>query len=97
MTQLPKTLEHAPLVEAVFEMRLKDVPPLADILPGFLLHDLGQGTKVSRLPVAEIPFPMRKDDANLQFAPIQRIEIDEFSILAGDRNVIVGRKSPYPK
>jgi uncharacterized protein (TIGR04255 family) len=73
------------------------IEPLADILPGFLLHDLGQGTKVIRLPAAEIPFPMRKADANLQFAPIQRIEVDGFSVLVGDRNIIVSCKLPYPK
>lgn len=97
MAPLPKTLEHEPLVDAVFEVRLNGVPPLADILPGFLLHDLGQGTKLIRLPAAEIPFPMRKEDANLQFAPIQRIEVDGFSILVGDRNIIVSCKLPYPK
>ncbi len=97
MTPLPKTLEREPLVEAVFEVRLNDVPPLADILPGFLLRDLGQGASVSRLPAAEIPYPMRKEDLNLQFAPIQRVDLDGFSILIGDRNVIVSCKLPYPK
>ena len=94
---LPKTLEREPLVDAAFEVRLNSAQPLADILPGFLLHDLDQATKVIRLPAAEIPFPMRKDDANLQFAPIQRIEIEGFSILVGDRNIIVSCKLPYPK
>lgn len=97
MARLPKTLEREPLVDAVFEVRLNNVPPLADILPGFLLHDLGQGTKVTRLPTADIPYPMRKDNANLQFAPIQRVDIDGFAILVGDRNIIVSCKLPYPK
>ncbi|SFJ10030.1 TIGR04255 family protein [Jannaschia pohangensis] len=97
MANLPKTLEHEPLVDAVFEVRLSGSLPLADILPGFLLHDIGGGTTVSRLPAAEIPFPMRKEDPNLQFAPIQRVEVDDFFILIGDRNVIVSCKLPYPK
>ena len=97
MTLLPKSLEKEPLVEAVFEVRLNDTPQLADILPGFLLHDLGPETKVQRLPSAEIPYPMRKEDTNLRFAPIQRIETSNFSILIGDRNVIVSCNLPYPK
>lgn len=98
MKALPKALEREPLVDAVFEVRLSSMPfSLADILPGFLLHNLGPGTNVSRLPAAEIPYPMRKEDINLQFAPIQRVEADTFSILVGDRNVIVSCKLPYPK
>lgn len=97
MVQLPKTLKREPLVDAVFEVRLSDGTPLADILTGFLLHDFGEGTKVIRLPAAEIPFPMRKEDPNLRFAPIQRVEIDGFSILVGDRNIVVSCKLPYPK
>lgn len=97
MAPLPKTLEREPLVDAVFEVRLNGVPPLADILPGFLLHDFGHGTTVARLPAAEIPYPMRKDDPTLQFAPIQRIDIDGFAILVGDRNIIVSCKLPYRK
>ena len=97
MVQLPIKLEREPLVDAVFEVRLNGVPPLADILPGFLLHDLGQGTPITRLPAAEIPFPMRKEDVNLQFAPIQRLDLDGFSVLVGDRNIIVSCQLPYPK
>ncbi len=94
---LPKTLEHEPLVDAVFEVRLNETPPLADILPDFLLHDLGHETSIYRLPAAEIPYPMRKEDVNLQFAPIRRVEDDNVSILVGDRNAIVSCKLPYPK
>ncbi len=97
MIPLPSKLDHEPLVDAVFEVRMIDAPPLADILPGFLLHDLGKGPKVTRLPAADIPYPMRKGDANLQFAPTQRIDLEQFSILIGDRNVIVSCKLPYPK
>lgn len=97
MTLLPKSLEHEPLVDAVFEVRLNGAPQLADILPGFLLHDLGSGTKVLRLPAAELPYPLRKEDANLRFAPIQRVETNGYSILIGDRHILVSCKLPYPK
>ncbi|MGY6646894.1 MAG: TIGR04255 family protein [Salinarimonas sp.] len=97
MTQLPKALRHEPLVDAVFEVRLRDTPPLADILPGFLLHDFGSDAKVTRLPAADIPYPLRRDDSNLQFAPIQRIDLGGFLILVGDQNIAVSCKLPYPK
>ncbi len=97
MTPLPTSLEREPLVDAVFEVRVNGAPPLGDILPGYLLHELGHGTSISRLPTAEIPYPMRKDDANLQFAPVQRIDVDGYSILVGDRNIIVSCDLPYPK
>ena len=92
MVRLPKTLERDPLIDAIFEVRLIDAPQLADILPGFLLHHFEPKTqiKITRLPTAEIPFPMRKEDANLQFAPTQRIDIDRFSILVGDQNIQIG-------
>lgn len=97
MTLLPKSLEHEPLIDAVFEVRLNGAPQLADILPGFLLHDLGPETRVLRLPAAEIPYPLRKEDANLRFAPIQRIETHGYSILIGDQHILVSCKFPYPK
>jgi len=97
MEPLPTSLEREPLVDAVFEMRLASAHPLGDILPGFLLHDLGEGTRVSRLPAADIPQPMRKDDPNLQFTPVQRIDVEGFSILVGDRNIVISCTLPYPK
>ncbi|MCP4185514.1 MAG: TIGR04255 family protein [Hyphomicrobiales bacterium] len=97
MESLPKTLTREPLIDAVFEVRLNDTPPLGDILSGFLLHDFKQGAKMNRLAAADIPYPLRKEDANLQFSPTQRVELEKFSILIGDRNIVVNCKLPYPK
>lgn len=94
---LPTKLDREPLVDAVFEMRLRDIQPLADILPGFLMAKLEPKPKVSRLPAAEIPQPLRANDPNLKFAPIQRVELEGFQILVGDRNIVIGCKLPYPK
>lgn len=97
MNKLPKTLEREPLVDAVFEVRLDQATPLSDVLPGFLLHEFGKAAKVTRLPAADIPFPMRQSDPNLQFAPTQRIELEKFFISVGDRNIVISCKLPYPK
>jgi len=97
MTQLPKSLEKEPLVDAIFEVRLNDAPQLADILPGFLLYDLGSETKILRLPAADIPQPLRKEDVNLRFSPLQRIDDSGYCILIGDQHITVSCKLPYPK
>ncbi len=97
MQKLPKILEREPLVDAVFEVRLKETPSLADILPGFLFHELDPKPVLQRLPAAEIPQPLRASDPNLQFAPILRLEWDQYFIAIGERNFVVSCKLPYPK
>lgn len=89
MPPLPQALVREPLVNAVFEVRFNGAPPLADLLPRFLVHDLGKGTSVSRLPAAGFTYPMRKEDTNLQFAPVQRVDAENFAVLVGDHNVVV--------
>lgn len=96
--KLPKILQHEPLVDALFEVRLTGVPSLADILPGFLFHELADPKpSVKRLPAAEFPQPMRVSDPVLQFAPVLRLEWKNFFISIGDRNVVISCKLPYPK
>ena len=95
--RLPKTLDREPLVDALFEVRLREASPLADILPGILFQDYGNNAIVTRLPVAEIPQDMRASDPSLHYAPLVRIELDKYVISVGDRSVIINCKMPYPK
>ena len=95
--KLPTVLEREPLVEAVFEVRLSAGQSLADILPGFLFHELVPKPTVTRLPAAEIPLPMRSNDPGLQFAPVLRLEWGQYFIAIGDRNIVISCKLPYPK
>ena len=97
MQKLPKVLEHEPLVDAIFEVRLNRTAPLVDILPGFLFHELDPKPTVKRLPAAEIPQPMRAKDPNLQFAPLSRLEWGKYFISVGNRNIVISCKLPYPK
>ena len=94
--KLPKSLEHEPLLEASFEARLGSNASFADILPGFLLHNLEPIPVVARLPTAEIPPTMRANDQNLRFMPTFRLAWKEYSILIGDRNIVISCKLPYP-
>ena len=97
MQKLPLVLEREPLIDALFEVRLNGTPPLVDILPGFLFHELKPKPDVKRLPPAEIPQPMRANDPNLQFALLSRIEWENYFISIGDRNIVISCKLPYPK
>lgn len=97
MTKLPKILEREPLVDAVFEVRLGGEPHMADLIPGVLFDQLTPKPKIQRLRAAEIPQPIRAADANLVFAPVIRLDWEEFAISLGDRNIVVGCKLPYPK
>ncbi len=97
MHKLPVKLEREPLVEALFEVRLSSMDTLADILPGFLFHELDPKPTVVRLPAAEIPQPMRANDPNLQFMPVLRLEWLNYFIAVGDQSFTVSCKLPYPK
>lgn len=97
MQNLPLKLEREPLVDALFEVRLGPTS-LADILPGYLFHELpAPKPQITRLPAAEFPQPVRASDPALQFAPILRMDWDAYFIAVGDRNVIISCKLPYPK
>lgn len=93
---LPKKLGKEPLVDAIFEIRFTSSAPASDILPGFLFGKLLGKKSIERLPVADVPQPIRDNDANLKFAPLVRLHWDNFIILIGDRSVAVACKMPYP-
>jgi uncharacterized protein (TIGR04255 family) len=97
MAKLPEILEREPLVDALFEVRFRDTSPIADILPGVLFQENGQKTKITRLPVAELPPDMRASDPNLRYAPVVRVELEKYLISVGDRSVLINCKLPYPK
>ena len=97
MTGLPKILEQEPLVDALFEVRLDGSVPHADILPGILFHQLDPKPTIKRLPAAEFPQPVRANDPNLRYAPIQRLEWGNYVIAVGDQNIVISCKLPYPK
>ncbi|WP_113179518.1 TIGR04255 family protein [Agrobacterium cavarae] len=97
MANLPISLRDEPLIDATFELRFEGQQQLADILPGVLFAAYGGAPKISRLPFAEIPQPVRASDPNLEFVPILRLDLDGFAISVGARNVLVSPAMPYPK
>lgn len=97
MSGLPIILESEPLIDAIFEVRLSGASQLTEVLPGLLFSGSADRPSINRLPPADIPQPMRAQDANLSHAPIVKIEFGQYTVSVGDRNFIIGCKLPYPK
>mgnify|MGYP001318615833 CR=1 FL=1 len=95
--KLPESLEREPLVEAICEIRMVSGTPIADILPGVLFQQMHPKPILTRLPVSNIPMPIRTSDPSLQYAPMHKLDIGEYYISIGDRSVIIGCKRPYQK
>ena len=95
--KLPVALGREPLVEAIFEVRFVDEPNLPDLVPGLLFAGLDTKPAVHRLPAADIPQPVRKTDPKLSHVAITRLELPDFNLLVGERNLILSCKLPYPK
>jgi len=94
--KLPKKLGREPLIDALFEVRLAGTPQLGEVLLGFLFHELDPKPTLQRLPAADIPQPMREMDPNLKFAPVSRLEWNDYFIATGDRSIVISCKLPYP-
>lgn len=93
---LPKKLIKEPMVDAIFEMRFSSSTAASSVLPGFFFAKLQPiNWKVTQLPISEIPNQIRNADANLRYAPLMRIDWDNFIILIGDYTVGIGCKIPY--
>jgi len=93
--RLPSRLKKEPLIDAIFEVRFTSSMDVASILPGLLMARLGKIEKVERLPISDIPRPIRQSDQNLQFQPLLRLVWEQFLINIGDRLVGISCKLPY--
>jgi uncharacterized protein (TIGR04255 family) len=96
MKTLPKKLKKEPLIDAVFEVRFTSAFPAGNVLPGLLFVKLEGDKKIEQLPLSQLPHIMRDADPNLRFAPLSRLDWQQFYINVGDRSVSVGFKYPYP-
>jgi uncharacterized protein (TIGR04255 family) len=96
--KLPTKLGKEPLVDVVFEVRMKSKVPLSTLLPGVLLGTLLKGSSptVVRLPAAHIPDEIRVKDEQLRYTPLLAIEWGSFRLLIGDESIIVACSLPYP-
>jgi uncharacterized protein (TIGR04255 family) len=73
MPGLPERLRIDGIIEAIFEARFKttDVPEVTvGNLAAGISSSLGRGAQFERLPIADLPGPMRRGDPNLAHQPI---------------------------
>lgn len=93
--KLPKRLLKEPLLDALFECRFTAHLPVSNILPGILFREFEGEKQLERLPQSEIPEVIRNNDPNLQYAPLVRIRMQNYTFLIGDRSIIVACNLPY--
>ncbi|MBK1646811.1 hypothetical protein CKO25_19645 [Thiocapsa imhoffii] len=93
--KLPRRLHKEPIIDALFECRFLAHLPLSSILPGVIFSDLKGEKKLERLPHAEIPEVIRNNDPNLQYIPLIRIRLADYSLMIGDRSMAVACNLPY--
>ena len=94
-SKLSKKLQDKPLVDAVFEIRFQESGPTADVLSGSLYKELGGTAKLVRLPIADVPKPIRDVDPKLRYLPVVQLDWEQFGIAIGDRSLNINCKLPY--
>ena len=93
--KLPIKLKKEPLIDAVFEIRFTSDVPVSDVLTGILYSKLEGQKSINKLSAHEIPARIRQNDPNLQFAPLVRIQLENYHVAIGDKNVVVSCNMPY--
>jgi len=94
--KLPTKLKKEPLIDAVFEMRFSGSGPVSEILPGLLFGRLEGKKSIENLPASQVPKPLRDVDPNLQFAPVTRLNWNNYTVNIGNRMISIGCNYPYP-
>lgn len=92
---LPKRLRKEPLLDALFECRFNAHLPVSNILPGILFSEFEGEKQLERLPQSDLPEVIRNSDPSLQYVPLVRIRLQNYSFLVGDRSVAVACNLPY--
>ena len=98
LPSLPSKLGKEPLLDVVFEVRFRSTSSPTEILPGLLFADLSREdeVKVTRLPMADLPAPIRHSEPSLRFSPLVQVELSRYLILVGERSLAIACKLPYP-
>lgn len=94
-SNLPIKLKKEPLIDAVFEVRFSCAVPASIVVPGSLFNNLEGEKTIESLPLSQLPKLIRDADPNLKFAPLSRIDWNNFFINIGDSSLSVSCKYPY--
>jgi uncharacterized protein (TIGR04255 family) len=99
MELLPRKLKKDPIIEALLEVRFDGRELLPELVVGKLAsHSQWSGFAAQRLPVADIPAPIRKHDPNFQYQPVLELRGRENTrvVKIGERVFSYHALAPYP-
>ena len=92
---VPKKLKNDAIVEALLEVRF-DMATMPEILFGQLAdYERWKGFKQGRLPVYDIPAPLREADPNLRFQPVFELSSEQRFVRVGPQVISYHRTMPY--
>lgn len=94
--RMPLRLEKCPLVDALIEIRFESSiigSAIFGIIYNLIRNDY-KGT-VTSLPILQVPEQIRRNDPNLKFKPLYRIEAEKYIIQIGDDVLCISSKIPY--
>lgn len=94
--KLPIQLEKCPLVDALLEIRFES-SIIGSAIFGIIYNLIRNDYKgaVTNLPILQVPEQIRKNDPNLKFKPLYRLESDKYIIQIGDDVLCISSKMPY--
>lgn len=100
MVDVPHRLKKDGIVEALFEVRFTS-STIPEIYIGQLVAGISTimpGLAIERLPVADLPFPMRRGDPNLAFQPTLQLKNEPTTRIARIGEMVVSwhALAPYP-
>lgn len=93
---MPLRLEKCPLVDALIEIRFES-SIIGSAIFGIIYNLIRNDYKgpVTNLPILQVPEQIRKNDPNLKFKPLYRIEAEKYIIQIGDDVLCISSKIPY--
>lgn len=93
--KLPKKIDPCPIVESIVEIRFQpSVPP--DAVFGLIFNQVKSiYGDVRKLPILDLPEPIRSHDKNLLYRPHHRLRNDQYDLNVGPRVISLIKKEPY--
>jgi uncharacterized protein (TIGR04255 family) len=79
MVRIPRELKNDPIVEALYEVRFTS-DEITEVVLGKLASNWKE-FKTTRLPLAEVPSPLREQDPNLAHQPLWQLQATDGSRL----------------
>ncbi len=92
--KIAKTLNPAPIIETVVEVRFESTLPSQDVIYK-LLMEFGKEYSIKDLPISEIPPEFRDRDPQFRYVPVKQLLKDGLIFQIGGRVISVVNKAPY--